>query len=303
VGARDGEPLIGGPRAPDQASAVVRHVSDTARWVAFYRAMESERPDALFHDPYARRLAGPEGEAIVNTIPKGRQYAWPMIVRTAVMDEVILRLIEQEHADLVINLAAGLDTRPYRLPLPPALRWIEADLPVMVDYKAERLAGEKAACRLESVRLDLTDTAAAASLFEYAGANARQALVIAEGLLVYLTPEQVTALAHALHTQITFRWWLMDLGSPRLLAMLSRTWGQALGAGGAPLIFGPAEGTAFFEPLGWREAEYHSVLDASIRLKRTFPFARLMRLLSWLFPQKLRREFQRLSGVVLLERS
>ena len=75
------------------ASDTIQHVSDTARWVALYRAMESERPDALFHDPYARRLAGPRGERIVDTMPKGRSWAWPMIVRTAVMDELILRAI------------------------------------------------------------------------------------------------------------------------------------------------------------------------------------------------------------------
>ena len=44
----------------------VDNVSDTARWVAWYRALETERPDAIFRDPFARRLAGPEGEAIVN---------------------------------------------------------------------------------------------------------------------------------------------------------------------------------------------------------------------------------------------
>lgn len=43
---------------------MLRHVSDTARWVAMDRALESERPDALFRDPYARRLAGTEGAAL-----------------------------------------------------------------------------------------------------------------------------------------------------------------------------------------------------------------------------------------------
>ena len=49
---------------------IIRNVSDTARWVAFYRAMESERPDAVFRDPFARRLAGERGEAIVRTVAR-----------------------------------------------------------------------------------------------------------------------------------------------------------------------------------------------------------------------------------------
>src|SRR5256885_12074539 len=129
------------------ASAAIEHVSDTARWVALYRAMESERPDALFHDPYARRLAGERGERILASMKQGRTWAWPMIVRTAVMDELILRAIARDRVDTVLNLAAGLDTRPYRLPLAPAPRWIEAGFPAGIAYKQQQLAGGPAARR------------------------------------------------------------------------------------------------------------------------------------------------------------
>ena len=50
---------------------VITHVSGTARWVAIDRAMESERPDAIFRDPFAHDLGGPEGEAIVRATPRG----------------------------------------------------------------------------------------------------------------------------------------------------------------------------------------------------------------------------------------
>ena len=62
----------------------IENISDTARWVAVYRAMESERADAIFRDPFARRLAGGKGEQIVETMKSGRRMAWAMIVRTAV---------------------------------------------------------------------------------------------------------------------------------------------------------------------------------------------------------------------------
>ena len=71
------------------SSNAIRNVSDTALWVAIYRAMESERPDAIFRDPYARRLGGERGETIVRQMPNGAAMAWPMIVRTAVMDEIV----------------------------------------------------------------------------------------------------------------------------------------------------------------------------------------------------------------------
>src|SRR5207247_651317 len=71
-------------------SAPIQHISDTARWVALYRAMESDRRDALFRDPYARRLAGERAERILAGMKRGRAWAWPMIVSAAVLDELIL---------------------------------------------------------------------------------------------------------------------------------------------------------------------------------------------------------------------
>jgi methyltransferase (TIGR00027 family) len=285
------------------ASDAIQHVSDTARWVALYRAMESERPDALFRDPYARRLAGARGERIVDAMPKGRSWAWPMIVRTAVMDEIILRAIERDGVDTVLNLAAGLDTRPYRLPLANALRWIEADFPDVIAYKQKQLKGERPAPALEQVGIDLTDGARRRALFGQIGAAALKVLVVSEGLLIYLTPDHVAALADDLHAVPSFRWWLLDLATPRLLKMMEKNWGRALAAGNAPFQFAPAEGTRFFEPHGWGEAEFRSTWEEANRLNRAdVPFAWLWRLLGRLSSGKRREEMRRFSGIALLQR-
>lgn len=281
----------------------VSHISDTARWVAVYRAMESERPDALFHDPWARKLAGPEGEAVLRGMNKGRQSAWPMIVRTALMDEIILRAVARDGVDTVVNLAAGLDARAYRLPLPADFHWLDVDLPGILEVRAERLDGAEPVCRAETMAADLTDPAARRDVLSRAAVTGRRVLVITEGLLVYLEPEQVAELARDLHAHDACRWWLTDLGSPRLLKMLERTWGQQLEAGGAPMRFAPAEGTAFFEPHGWKEAEFRPMFEESIRLGRTVRLARFWLLLGRLYPAKKREEFRRMSGVVLLERT
>jgi len=281
----------------------ISNISDTARWVAFYRAMETDRPDAHFRDPYARRLSGAAGEAIVKKMRRGRAFAWPMVVRTAVMDEIILREVNTSGVDTVVNLASGLDTRAYRMPLPAALRWVDVDLGPILEYKRTQLAKERPACALEYVAADLTDAAVRRALFERIGAAGRRVLVVTEGLLVYLTPEQVSSLARDLHAIPTFQQWLIDLASPLLLQWMAKTWGKQLAAGNAPMIFGPAEGTAYFAPLGWREAEYRSLWEESFRLKRTITFGWLWRLLGRISSPKRRAEVQRMSGIVLLERT
>lgn len=277
----------------------IRNVSDTALWVAMYRAAESDREDAIFRDPYARRLAGARGEAILDELG-GRSMDWPMIVRTAVIDEIVLRTVQQG-CRTVLNLAAGLDTRPWRLPLPPSLRWIDADLPDMVGYKQEQLAGETTACAYEAVAIDLADTAARQQLFARAAAEG-PVLTIAEGLLIYLEPAAVTELSRQLHQEPAMRWWLFDLASPQLLKFLSRGVGTKLQAANAPLRFGPEEGTAFFAPQ-WRELEFRSTWTESLRLHRTMKLAWLWNLLGKLGGRARRERFRRFSGIALLERS
>jgi len=283
------------------AASSVSHVSDTARWVAMYRAIESDRPDALFHDPWARKLAGPEGEVMLRTIPKARQMAWPMIVRTHVMDELLLRAIKIDGIDTVVNLASGLDARPYRLPLPQSLRWIEADFADVISYKQGILAGEKPHCEVEFAPMDLTNDGARADFLARVGASSKRAFVITEGLLVYLQSEQVASLARDLARQASFHWWLIDLASPDLLKRLKKQWGKTLEK--SPMIFAPEESTQFFEPYGWHEKEYRPTFDESIRLNRTMPLARVFRFMGNFYPAKARERFKRFSGIVLLERN
>ena len=280
----------------------IEHISDTARWVAVYRAMETERPDAHFRDPFARKLAGERGEEIVSQMKRGRAMAWPMIVRTAVFDEILLDRIANGGVNLVVNLAAGLDARPWRLVLPPTLRWVDVDLPAILDYKLETLRDAKPVCDYEAIKVDLTNGAARRSLFARLGASSGTTLVMTEGLLIYLTAEQVGTLAGDLHAQASFRWWLIDLASPRLLKMLSGNWGKAVARGNAPFQFGPAEGTAFFGRFGWREVQFRSSVEEARRLKREMRGAWLWRALGRLYPKKTQEEFRRMSGIVLLER-
>lgn len=281
---------------------VITGVADTARWVAVYRAMESERPDALFHDPYARRLAGRQGEAIVASMKRGASMAWPMVVRTVVMDEIIRQAIANG-VDTVLNLACGLDTRAWRMQLPHALHWIDVDQASMANYKAAEMEHETPVCRYELLALDLADVEGRRALFARVNAQARRTLVITEGLLVYLTADAVASLATDIRAMGTAQLWLTDLASPALLRYMDKSWGKMLAAGGAPFRFGPAEGPSWFEPHGWKTLEYRAMMDEGIRLNRTFRLAKFYKWLGSFAPAKKQAEFKHFSGILLLGRS
>lgn len=255
--------------------AVVRNISDTARWAAYFRAREAERPDALFRDPFAERLAGQHGVDIANTLPQGTQHAWAWVARTYLFDHFIAQELQQG-VDMLVNLAAGLDARPYRMKLPASLRWIEVDLPEILAYKEEILANEKPVCALERVRLDLSDGNARRTLFADLDRRAKKILVLTEGLLIYLSAEEVATLAKDLASGASFQRWIMDITSPGLLKMMQKTTGKELSQIGAPFKFAPAGGPAFFAPHGWEVMEVKSLLKTATKFKRPPFFLRLL---------------------------
>ena len=251
----------------DQSNSSVRNISDTARWVAYFRARETQRPDALFRDPFAERLAGERGFEIANTLPQGNKHEWAWVARTYLFDEFLSREI-QEGSDLIVNLAAGLDSRPYRMDLTSTLQWVEVDLPEIVSYKEEVLGNEKPKCRLERVSLDLSDVAGRRELFAEIDRRATNITVVTEGLLIYFSAEEVASLAGDLAVGEHFRNWIIDLASPGQLKLMQRSTGKQLSEANAAFKFGPPEGANFFVPYGWKPTNIQGFLKTAARLGR-----------------------------------
>lgn len=274
-------------------------VSDTARWVAYYRALESERSDALFHDPFARSLAGERGHDIARALPTG-PLGWAMAVRTQVYDELILGALRDGSVRAVLNLAAGLDARPYRMALSSQLSWIELDLPRIIADKERALQGERARCRVERIALDLADVEARRRAFARIGAEYGNVLVVAEGLIDYLDAGQVAGLAADLRTVPAFTGWLLAVAHPFTLQKQPRAWKRALREARAEMKFAPEAGLSFFESQGWYPREVRSMTEEARRLHRGGFSLGLFRVLSDLRPET-RERFRRLVVYALLE--
>jgi len=247
------------------ADSPISTVSDTARWVAVYRAWESSRPDALFHDPFAQRLAGERGRAIAELMPRQARSGWPIVVRTKLIDDAIAAAVGQG-CDAVVNLAAGLDTRPYRLSLPSTLPWYEIDLPALLEEKERLLADATPRCILRRIRADLRDASERRRALRDAIGSAARVLVLTEGLLVYLDPPAVQALSSDLLAEAGVRWWVIDLASPAIVRMMNQRMGKHLA--NALIQFAPPTGVAYFEALGWRVLQMQEFARTAARLKR-----------------------------------
>jgi methyltransferase (TIGR00027 family) len=281
----------------------VDKISETAFLTAMYRAIETERPDALVRDPLARSLAGGQGALQSAVLGQMQQGVDAIAIRTRAMDDLIERLVRSAGIDGVLNLAAGLDARPYRLPLPSTLQWVEVDLPEVLAYKTQKLQRQQANCILERVPLDLKSSQRN-DLFSKMNAAVEHCLVVTEGLLGYLSYEDVAALATDLQRQPNFRWWLLELLPP--LQRTRKPYGQRLfdqyfTAGKEAFQFAPREGADFFERYGWRAVEVRSIWKESRRLKRGVRAAWLWEWILRVFARKQWRSLNS-SGIVLLER-
>ncbi|MEU8584782.1 SAM-dependent methyltransferase [Streptomyces abikoensis] len=190
------------PATGHTGAASFSPVSRTALAVARVRARESERPDALFTDPYAAAFltaAGYPAEPAVRPGPYATAIAHHTVIRTRFYDDFLLAASAAGCRQTVL-LAAGLDTRAHRLAWPEGVRLFELDLPPVLAFKEDVLAGRAARprCARTAVPADLLSPEWPGLLVEAGFDPAVRTAWLAEGLLVYLTEEQATGLLLAL---------------------------------------------------------------------------------------------------------
>jgi methyltransferase (TIGR00027 family) len=178
---------------------ILSSVGITALGVAAGRAIESTRPDRLIDDPYATAFL----RAVESPIPPAPR--WPDEHTDVTVQEAILvhssvyiglrsRFFDDylvaasaEPVRQVVIIAAGLDTRAYRLDWPAGLRLFELDQPEVLRFKDDVLRGidAKPRCERHSVPIDLRESWSGA--LRDAGFTAGTPTAwLAEGLLPYL---------------------------------------------------------------------------------------------------------------------
>ena len=191
------------------ANGKITRVSDTALMVAACRAHETELEDAFVRDPFAARLAGERGVAILRALPHANVVRLGLAVRTRFVDELLLDALTEYPITTVLSIGCGLDTRPWRLDLPSHLRWIEIDFPEVLDYKDRLMFAETPRCLRERLTADLNDPSQRSSMYQAAGSAL--ALMITEGLLLYLPAATVEALAAESSSHSGVSHWITDI--------------------------------------------------------------------------------------------
>ena len=284
------------------SDALIENVSDTAFWVAHYRGLESGRADALFQDPLAGLLAGERGKQIAHAMPGRFITSWMVSIRTCLIDDYI-RFALAQGIDTVVNLGAGLDTRPYRMDLPSTLAWIEVDYPNVIEFKEKQLSSEKPRCQLTRVKLDLANIPERREMLSRINARAKKLLVLTEGVVPYLCIEDVGALADDLKALDRASYWIVDYFSPKVFKNRQRRMGHRMR--NAPFKFQPDDWFDFFKRHGWRCEEIRYLSEEANRLNRPMRLPLFIKLI-WgirsLFMSKGQRDaVRKLAGYAILQ--
>lgn len=227
-------------------------LASTARWTASARAKESRRQDRLFNDPWAAALAGAEGAA---WLEQQKSDLAPMIVRTHYFDGFLQDATHGRKIRQIVILAAGLDTRAYRLAWPKETHLFELDQAVVLQFKKQVLetAGAQPTCNVTTIPADLTEPWQEA--LKNSGFDPLQPCAwLLEGFLFYLPNEflerilaQVSALA-APGSRMGFD----IVNSTTLTSPITKAWIEMQAKAGAPWLGSLDDPEAFLAGLGWQ---------------------------------------------------
>ncbi|GAA4236063.1 SAM-dependent methyltransferase [Actinomadura meridiana] len=228
-------------------------VSYTSQWTAAARALESERDDALFVDPLARRLAEPRGFELLDKYGGGGLVEF-VAIRTRYLDDAISDLVGRGVRQVVL-IAAGMDTRAFRLELPDDVTLYEVDHRALIEEKEKRLAQIGApppSVTLRRVQADLTGDWSAA-LRESDFDPSKPTLWVPEALLFFLTEKQSRTLLRTFAANSAPGSWVaVDILSRELLRNpATQIFLSALKSDGIPWLFGTDTPEEFMAGAGW----------------------------------------------------
>jgi methyltransferase (TIGR00027 family) len=226
--------------------------------MAAARARESERANRLFDDPLAAALAGPEGFAWLERMKSAAGSRGPElypVIRTRFFDEFLLDACGNSGIRQVVLVAAGLDTRAFRLEWPPHTRLYELDLSEVLEAKdaVTKTSGAQASCERRTIRADLRQDTWPQALLAAGYQAQTPSLWLIEGLLFYLPGAAVDTLLEKVSAQAATGSLLgLDLMN-RGLFFSPLAWPQqlALAWQGAPGRFGTDYPKTLLANHGW----------------------------------------------------
>ena len=236
----------------------MKAVSYTAQWTAAIRARESTLAEGrLFNDQLAEELAQPDGFRLLEKYKGGGVQEF-VIIRTRYFDDAIQAALDHDQFRQIVFIAAGMDTRAFRLNWPDGAVLYEIDHEGLLEEKQKRLSKLGASPNVKRIEVAADFSQPWINSLINAGfLRDQKTLWVAEGLLFFLEQKEVIDLlevtggASAPHSRL-----LTDMNNNILLqSPMSRFFMETLKRDGTPWRFGTNDPSAFLSNHHWHVIE------------------------------------------------
>jgi methyltransferase (TIGR00027 family) len=229
-------------------------IAKTSLLTAAMRAIETRRSDSegrLFSDPYAEVLAGPEGFSILKNAIAASGDQPAIAIRTAFMDAKIMSASNEGIRQFVF-LAAGMDSRAYRMDFPFGTKIFELDREEVFNYKQTKLKNLEPKSERITIAVDLK-LEWKNKLIESGFKAKEPTLWLVEGLMMYLKESHVIDLINQInYLAMKNDIMLFDILTQSLIeAPYMQNQLKFLESIGAPWYFGVNEPEEFMKKFGW----------------------------------------------------
>lgn len=241
---------------------------DTAHVTAAFRSIELEQNEPLLRDEWAHIMAGNRGRNLLEKFPEHEKSATGSVVRTHLIDQLLLDILSEQNIDTVLCLGSGYDTRPYRLSLPHNLNWIEVDLPSVLQRKSSLLSQTIPSCNVQHMNADILNRETRHSWMSALATSSNRTVVVTEGLLVYLKPSDVESLAADLSETGVVVKWITDLAAPLIREWMNQQVARTPQLQGINWSFAPENPVDDFARLNWQLSLRYSCIKQAERLNR-----------------------------------
>jgi len=175
---------------PTQTIRDLSAVSQTLLIPLYYRAMESQRPDALVRDPKAVELVG-RLDCDFSGVQRLKNEQVNYLLRMREFDRLASAFLAEHPDGVIVDLGCGLDTRFERVDN-GQVEWYGLDLPEVIELRQALLEETP---RSHFIGCSMLDLSWMGALSSQAG---KQLLFLAEAVLVYLEEADVKRLVQAL---------------------------------------------------------------------------------------------------------
>jgi len=244
----------------------MKPVSKTAFYCCGVRALDARAPRPVCGDHLAERFMDDEAWASWAPFAETKPANASNVARHRIIDDLLRARLADDPAHRVVTIGAGFDTRPYRL---RGGRWLEWDEPLLMGFKEERLPARESPNPLERQAIDFGSESLAERLRPYATDEA--VTVVVEGVMMYLTTEQVRALTHAVRATFPRVTLLTDLMTYAFFQKYGQPVYQHLHALGATFVLAPEHPRELIQKAGFRALGSHSMIERAVR-EKAFPW-------------------------------